>query len=474
MTYLKQIYASLNLPADALERSILFLVSILLSIWLMRDTIALRNILLVTCSLLSIFYLCKNFKELFVYRKIPIKNWLSLIFLVLLFVWVVIHLIFLSHEPVKQLQELTSTWLRSLLAIFLGFTAGLIVSRHEKCFILIMFSLIFGFILLFCHYIGLVLQSGNIFQLMLWNSFYWGKANEVLLGVLYITGFLGLIDGSILRSAENDQTVAQEIGPFELAIYAVGFVLVLHCFVFEIDTRNGIGISVILGALFLVKAILKLMFWKKSSRLKEGFKPLVLALFLLICLSYFGYKQLQTNPGWHSYIEDVQFAIQVDRYNNWQKTPVDEVLTPSGRQIAGNTYERTAWFLVAIRTVPKYPWGYGLLHNSFGRLVKFDYPASDLTSSHNGWLDFALSFGLVGITLVLSSLLWSLMLSIQSDRKLSPVVFWSLLGILLCYALAELMVYHGVEYLMFWLAFLPISILSHNRGPINHGSIVSG
>lgn len=450
----------LALPKQSVEKVLLILGSLLLSIWLMRETIALRNILLVSCSLLSFYYLYKNFQELFIKRKIPLKNWIPIILIGLLFFWVIIHLIFFSYEPEKQLQELTSTWLRSFMACIVGFTMGLIINKYYKSFDWIMLALISGFIIMFYQYVGLVMQSGQVFQQMWWISIYWGKINQVLLGVLFLTGTLAYFEGKFLRSSDplSGSASSGQVPYTRALIYLIGVALILHCFVFEIDSRNGVGISVMLLLLFIAKFFWKILFQGSARSAGVNWKFVVLLTLLLAIASFFAYKQGQINAGWKTYIEDIQISVQVDRYKNWQKTPADPVYAPSGRPVPVNTYERTAWVVVAVQALSRHPLGYGLLDNGFGRTMKLDVPGSDLTACHNGWLDFGLSFGVIGLGFLLGSLVCTLGLSLRSRAKMAPIVFWVSIALGLTYALGELMVHHGVEFLFFWLIFSPTTL----------------
>lgn len=430
--------------------------SLLLSIWLMRETIALRNILLVTCAILSIFYLVKNFHELFVKIKIPLKNWMPLILIGLLFIWVVIHLFFFSYEPILQLKELSSTWLRSFMACIIGFTVGLIINKNPNRYNWLMFALISGFLILFYQYVGLVWQSGNLFQRLWWISIYWGKINEVLLGTLFIAGSFAFYENSYsIKNKSKGPGVLESKIFTKSALYLLGILLTLHCFVFEIDTRNGIGISAILLLIFFLRFLLGLLPRGIRGRSHANWQFATVLVSLLTVMGFFAYQQVQENMGWKTALEDMQISAQVDQYKNWHTAPAAQVFTPSGRPVPMNTYERTAWMVVAAQTIPQHPWGYGLLHNAFGRTIKLDIPGSDLTSSHNGWLDFSLSFGVIGLGLLLGSLLWTLGLSFASNGAMGLRAFWSSIGLLLCYTLGELMVYHGVEFLIFWLSFLP-------------------
>ena len=446
----------LSLPNAVVEKVLVVLGSLLLSIWLMRETIALRNILLVTCTFLSFFYLVKNFDELFVRIKIPLKNWVPIILVGLLFVWVVIHLTFFSYEPALQVKELSSTWMRSFMACIIGFTVGLIINKNPKRYNWVMLALISGFLILFYQYVGLVWQSGKLFQQMWWISIYWGKINEVLLGTLFIAGSLAFYENSYsIKNISNSTGVLGWKIFTKSALYLLGILLILHCFVFEIDTRNGIGISAILLLIFFLRFLFVVLTRGAHGRSHANWQFATVLVFLLTMTGFFAYQQAQKNMGWKTALEDMQISMQVDKHTNWQITPGAPIYSPTGRPIPINTYERTAWMVVAAQAIHQHPWGYGLLHNAFGRTIKLDIPSSDLTSSHNGWLDFSLSFGVIGLALLLGSLLWTLGLSFASNRAMGLTVFWSSISLLLCYTLGELMVYHGVEFLIFWLSLLP-------------------
>jgi hypothetical protein len=455
--------AFMALPKQPVEKLLILFGSLLLSIWLMRETIALRNILLVGCSLLSFYYLYKNFQELFSIRKVPLKNWMPIILIGFLFIWVIIHLIFFSYEPVKQFQELRSTWLRGLMACVVGFAMGLIINRHYKSFDWIMLALISGFLILFYQYVGLVIETGHIFQQMWWTSIYWGKINEVLLGVIFLAGVLAYFENSLLCSStiNHNRSTTDSRGYMRGAIYILGVLLTLHCYVFEIDTRNGIGISVILILLFVSKLLWQRCF-RRRHEMKLNWKPLLGLGLIVGIMFFFAAQQFQRNTGWRTYIEDLQISVQVDKSANWQSAPAQQIYSPDGRPVPMNTYERSAWMVVAAQSIPRHPLGYGLLHNGFGRIVKLDIPASTLTSSHNGWFDFGLSFGVVGLGLLLGSLLGTLALSINKSQSLSRVVLWISLGLLITYSLGELMVDHGMEFLLFWLIFLPTLLFPVN------------
>ena len=110
-------------PNELIGLALILIGSILLGIWAVKGTIALRNILLGIGTPISLLYCYQYFK--FNQQKIPSKNFSPMILIGLMFCWVIFHYLFLSRFPEIQLQELRSTWLRTFLAAIVGFGTGL-------------------------------------------------------------------------------------------------------------------------------------------------------------------------------------------------------------------------------------------------------------------------------------------------------------------------------------------------------------
>lgn len=113
---------------DLLGWVVIIVSSILLGIWALKGTIALRNILLGVGALVSLVYCMQLFKGNS--NRIPLKNWIPFISLGLIFCWVIFHYLFLSRFPDVQLHELISTWLRSGLSVILALATGLALSKR--------------------------------------------------------------------------------------------------------------------------------------------------------------------------------------------------------------------------------------------------------------------------------------------------------------------------------------------------------
>ena len=109
-------------PRDIVGLALILISSILLGIWAVKGTIALRNILLGIGAPISIYYCYQYFK--LSTQKIPFKNFIPIIMLGLMFCWVIFHYFFLSRFPDIQLHELKSTWFRALIIFYSRFWNG--------------------------------------------------------------------------------------------------------------------------------------------------------------------------------------------------------------------------------------------------------------------------------------------------------------------------------------------------------------
>jgi hypothetical protein len=95
-----------NYSTKYLEWTIVILSSLLLGIWAVKETIALRNILLFGGAPLSIYYIAQEFKRSNLKEQCDLWRILPILLLGLTFVWVVSHYLFFSIDPAKQFNEL--------------------------------------------------------------------------------------------------------------------------------------------------------------------------------------------------------------------------------------------------------------------------------------------------------------------------------------------------------------------------------
>lgn len=387
---------------DLLGWVLIIFSSILLGIWAVRGTIALRNTLLVGGAILSVVYCVRFFKDKAIH--IPLKNWTPFIFLGLMFCWVVTHYFFFARFPVAQFHELTSTWLRSGLAAILAVGTGLAISRRPVAINCLWLGILISFFYLFYQYVPKAINAKSLFAIDYGYYIYPLKINGVLMGTILVTG----LTGTFLDATKKGK--APKI-LFISLFFLTGIVAALYSYVFIFDSRNGIGLTAIL--LFIMSLLVQ---WRVlASLLMRGVVQRVWRLQLIIvCLfvlvGWFGLQHTKHNSGWSTMWEDAKTSVQVKKYNNWQNPRVmGYPINEAGEIVKGNTYERLAWAVAGIQIfLPENPLGVGILNSPFSMLLKQKYPQNNggsyIPSTHSAWIEIALAFGYPGVFLLLSSL----------------------------------------------------------------------
>jgi hypothetical protein len=473
MTILAPIKPHSSLPVvpiaskDFLGWTLIIFSSILLGIWAVKNTIALRNILLFLGAPLSLVY-CYRQYQLIRDQQIAIspRSYLPLILITLMFFWVLFHYCFLSRFPEFQLSELRSTWLRSFVAAILGLGTGVAILRRPNALNLLWIGILLSFVYLFYQYVPKAIAAGSIFAPDYYNYIYFGKISGVLMGTILLTGLLG----AFLDTVKIEKSTTLLISG---VLWLIGTVIVLYSYVYIFDARNGIGIAVIIFGITL----LGLMKSTLGNLISQGWSKKIIfsisicaAISLLIGL--FALQQMRLNAGWSSMLEDVKTSVQIEKYPNWQDPPaMGYPKNELGQEVKMNTYERVAWATVgATILVPENPWGIGTLTNSFGQLLKSRFPdAIGVKSTHSGWLEITLAFGFPGLFLLAGSLLLMMFRSIRVDSHFRASTGLLSFGLLLTYALGELSSQHAIEILCFCIVFLgalqllPQSALSKNH-----------
>lgn len=432
---------------DPLGMLLIFLSSILLGIWAVKGTIALRNILLGVETLISLFYCYQYFK--FNQQKIPFKNFIPIILIALMFCWVIFHYFFLSRFPEIQLHELKSTWLRTLLATIVGFGTGLAISRRPNAVNFLWLGILISFAYLFYQYIPLAISTNNINYHGYEQFIYPGKINGVLAGTLLIAGLLG-------TTLDLYQNLGKPSKFFLLIFLLLGTCTSLYAHVYIFDARNGIGLAIIIFGLVCLVYFSQIFFARSS--LKELFKSIVFVALLLVVVGWFAWQQVKINPGWVSMLDDTKIALQIDQYPNWQNPRVlGYPKSHSGQNVAANTYERLSWATAGVTIfVPENLLGVGILSKPFGVLLSAKYPNSGnyIVSTHSAWVELALAFGVPALIFTLGALLGILILSATTKGPFKYLPAILSLAIILLYTVGEISSQHSIEILYFWIALL--------------------
>lgn len=444
------------LISDFLGLLLIIISSLLLGIWAVKGTIALRNILLGLGTLASLFYIYQYFK--FNQQKIPIRNWIPIIMLGLMFCWVIFHYFFLSRFPELQLHELKSTWLRSVLATVVGIGTGIAIVRRPNAVNFLWLGILISFAYLFYQYIPLAISTNNINYHGYEQFIYPGKISGVLAGTLLIAGLLG-------TTLDLYQNLGKSSKFFLLIFWLLGICTSLYADVYIFDTRNGVGLAVLIFGLVSLGFFFKTLLGGAAGN--EIFKRIAFIALLLGVVGWFSWQQIKLNPGWASILDDAKIAVQINQYPNWQNPRVlGYPKSASGQNITANTYERLSWATAGVIIfVPENPLGVGILSKPFGVLLNSTFPSSGnyIVSTHSAWVELTLAFGIPGLVLTLGAIIAAFVLSVGAKEKFKYLPMVMSLAIILLYTVGEISSQHSIEILCFMIALLSTSLFP-NKG----------
>lgn len=427
--------------------AVVLIAALLLALWPLPGTMALRNILLLTGFLFAIPTLKNHFHVLLTRDAWPVYV------LFAFFLWLCVHFAFFAGDRVEQRQELFGEWPRSLLAAVLGLALGVVLTsryngsntmrgQHLQTLLILGFA---GTVIIFCgRYAYEIFRTDRWLHEDFFMTPYLGKTPLVIFGSIFLpVVFIKVLDA--LKGQEN----------WRWFIYGIlGIVLTLSMFYFG-NTKNGFAIFAVLFGCFLFCAFQQTT--RSSAPLRRGIGIAV----LLVCVLTFGFagkKHLEANSAWSNLIADFKISVQIDRHTNWKDRVSPYPLNEYGTTVNGSTYERVAWARAGIELLREHPYGYGLINHSFGALAikkwdGFRQPdGKNRGSTHGGWLDFALGFGIVGLLLVWVPLIVALWRTRARHDFWARYTTWAIPVIGLTYLTTEVCTGHFIELLFFMTA----------------------
>jgi hypothetical protein len=435
---------------------LVFISSVLLGIWATRDTIALRNILLVLGSVLSLIYIMLEFRLHHLATQLTWKRCLPLILIGLMFAWVVFHYLFLSRYPELQFDELKSTWLRSFLAVILALGTGLAIGRKPNLINLLWLGILTSFLVLFYQYIPIALKNKNLFAPDHYGPsyIYLAKINGVLMGTILIAG----LTGTLIDAARRGNLKAI----FFTSIYwFTGVFLAIYSHVYIFMARNGVGLAALIFMGWVVIGVAVYVRNRINNQTVQISKFLIASTLALVATCLFGWLGLQhikSAPSWLSLVDDISIAVQIEKYPNWRDpATLGYPKKSDGNAVVPNTYERAAWATAgAVLFLPENPFGLGILNRPYPRLLqeKYGKDVGYIPSTHSAWIEFGLAFGYPGALLLLSTLIILIARSLLNPFIFRSTSFSISLSLLLMYTVGELSVAHAVEVLFYWLALI--------------------
>lgn len=438
-----------------------------MGIWAAKDTIALRNILLIVGSPLSINYIYQEFKQENLIGRLSLWKILPVLLVGLAFVWVVAHFFLFSVDPAQQWSELKSTWIRAFLATVLGIGTGIALSRYPNRLTILWLGIFGAFIVLFYQYVPRALEQQKLLVPDYDHYLFHLKINTVLMGTILLAG----VDGALFDHLRSIRYRMRSINVWIVICWGLATVMALWSFVYVVDARNGIGLSSILYFFWFACAGILLIHSQLSRPNLRGWIVFLLTLVSLLAILFFAMQQAKLNQGWSTLIEDAKIAVQIDRYEHWQNpSQMGYPLNSAGQAVAISNYERIAWATAGARAILQHPQGVGVLaypfalHPNAPKRMLEDRSKPGL-ATHSGWVELGLAFGLPMLGLLLLSLVITFTNAVRGSYPAKMMVLGLAILILFLYTTGEVAIAHGLEILFYLLGFLPalLWINSSNR-----------
>lgn len=408
---------------------------LLMAIWPIAHTIALRNVLLYVGGILALLYITRHRHNLYTWRALPV------FFIAAFLVWVCIHYIFFTHNPALEFAQLKSTWSRVLMASLLGIGAGLF-SRNLITAQKILWLGFFIFLLTFYANYAWVSITRNDWSIPypFGLGIFGNKTGVMFYGIILLALNAGIL--AYLSQQLSKTSKYQLIG----SISSIG--LAFFSFIM-VGTKNGVAIGLIIIASVIILYLIKS---------KKSFRNLSILTGFVTVLIFAAYLHLKLNPEWHNFFQAVATGIQIDLYPHWQDLRTHGLpMLADGTVLPESAYLRTAFIAEGLRLLSITPLGYGLVDESFGYLIKENLPNGSqllLVGTHSGWLDFSLGYGFPGLLLVWSAIASSVFISYKESTLWSCTARWILYGAFLTWTFAEISSSHFVETLFFLITLL--------------------
>lgn len=439
------------------EWILLILSSVLLGIWAAKDTIALRNILLVVGALLSIYYIAKELKEGNLKGRMNLWKILPVLLVGLAFVWVIAHFFLFSVDPAQQWRELRSTWLRAFLACIVGLGTGLALSRYPNRLTILWLGILGAFLVLFYQYLPRALDQQKLLVPDYDHYLFHLKINTVLMGTILLAG----VDGALFDHLRSIHYHLRSMRIWIAIYWGIGTAMALWSFVYIVDARNGIGLSSILYFFWFVCAVILLIQSQLSQPNLKNWLVFLLALASLLVIVFFAIQQAKLNRGWSTLIEDAKISVQIDRYEHWQNTTqMGYPLNDAGQLVSSSNYERIAWATAGSRAILQHPQGVGVLSYPFAKHPNapkkmLEDPSRPGVATHSGWVELGLAFGLPILGLLLTALAITFVNAVKSSYPAKMTVLGLVILLFFLYTTGEVAINHGLEILFYLLGLLP-------------------
>ncbi len=370
------------------EKSLIGLSCILLFIWTVPGTIALRLAVTVALLALSFSSAIQAWGWPAVARYFAAHRTIWLVYLALT-VWIIIQgSLFGIHKQVV-FKDIWGQWIRSGICGLIGFMTAIVVTRRKPG--------IGGPVLAGMMALTLAFQVGlhDIDTIWRWISegrlpFQETRIAKNRSTISFVTNLLmALVTAELLaRVLFRKSYVAVRTG---WLVLVVGMCLFAT---YVLGTRFGT-----LGLIVLLISSATVALYTKRKSIAPGAFILITAIIVGLIAS-FAWASIQSDPRWRTFSETVALAMDTENHAAWRDNSLPMPSLSSGELADASAYLRVSWGKEAVGAIMRDPLGVGFSRSAFGHAMQKIHPdyASDL-HCHSGILNFAVGAGLPALLL---------------------------------------------------------------------------
>lgn len=424
---------------------------------MLPHTLIVRNAAFALGAILGTYIIAKNYRLLFQKKAAPI--WLIL----LLFIWVVIHLVFIGKNHDLQMAEFQSLWKRAALGVIFAIGLGISVTQNNQLrdWRIIIIGLCMPVIIYFVKYLSTYYLPDFGLMPPVYLRLFYGSEEFYVAKIAYVFFCLPLLAVALGVLAHQLKSHMTE-NLFARWFWAMTIIAVMSLFICE-NIKNGIMYVLLLIAIFL------------GVLLKEGIhrvskSNLIIAIAISLIGAIFVTYNLRTNPSWGTFTADFEVALQTSPSDVWESGQNAKFIYPNnkyGLPVSVTNFDRVFYGCTGLQLLEKNLLGYGLVQSSFGHLAKERWPNAPLIQSHSGWLDLMLGLGVPGALLLLTAGLLAVFNATTTTFPWSVFGGWGLGSILLLYITTEVAQKNYVDTFVWFIALVASMALVKSRTDSN-------
>ena len=412
---------------------------------MLPHTLIVQNFCLVIGASIGFYIVASQWQLLCSKKAIPI--WMVL----LLFLWMGIHLLFIGTNLDLQKAEYQSLWKRAALgSVFaLGFGLSVTHARNNRNWKIVVLGLLSPTFIYYLKYLAtfalplLGIEPPEYLKLYFGSAeFYVPKTSYVF----YCLPAFALALGMLLMQIRKEVCLSTLKNSF---FWGVTAILVLGVFYLE-NIKNGIMYALVLIIIFLLGIF-------KKSRDDISKSIVCVSVFILLFASLLAFNNFQTDKSWANLLADLEVVRAVSPEELWKTTESSYPLNAKGVPVASTNFDRAFYLRTGLNLLIQNPLGYGLVQSSFGHLAKERWPNAPIIQSHSGWLDLLLGLGFPGALLLLLSALMAIQRVGKVVEPWNVFGAWTLGSILILYISTEVAQKNYVDTLV-WLIVLVASL----------------